>query len=274
MAISLQEFKTVADLVYNEAAIVLDAGKSYLVESRLTSLAREIGVQTVPELIARLHSGEDAPFKARVIDAMTTNETSFFRDTRPFTELTDVLVPDLLKKRAEDKQLNVWCAASSSGQEPYTIVMALRRIFRIKQDWKLNVIASDISDRMLARARAGRYSQIEINRGLPREMLDLYFKPDETGWTINEELRGMVDFRRMNLTKPYMGLPKLDIIFVRNVLIYFNDETKKKMLDRMIALMKPDSLIIFGETETPININDRLERCKKVQSAVYQLKLQ
>ena len=158
------------------------SGKSYLVESRLASLVRDIGLDNVPDLIGRVQETNSSSLRLRIVDAMTTNETSFFRDTRPFTELKDILVPDLIKYRKEDKQISIWSAASSSGQEPYSIAMALNSSFKVMNGWKLNIIASDISENMLSRARAGRYSQIEINRGLPRDMLGRYFKPEESGW--------------------------------------------------------------------------------------------
>jgi chemotaxis protein methyltransferase CheR len=203
---------------------------------------------------------------------MTTNETSFFRDSLPFTELKDIIIPDLAKTGSTDKQITIWCAASSSGQEPYSIAMTLRSIHQALKGWNLNIIASDICDKVLETAKSGQYSQIEVNRGLPKDMLTRHFKQVGTNWVVNDDLRNMIDFRKINLNKTFVGLPKVDIIFIRNVLIYFNGETKKLILDKMMALMKPDSLIIFGQAESPMNFTDRFERYKKVQSSVYQLK--
>jgi chemotaxis protein methyltransferase CheR len=272
VAINRDEYQYVADLVFNESAIVLDADKQYLVEARLSFLVTETGQSNLSELIAMAKNPVNMRLRQRIVEAMTTNETSFFRDSLPFTELKDIIIPDLAKTGSTDKQITIWCAASSSGQEPYSIAMTLRSIHQALKGWNLNIIASDICDKVLETAKSGQYSQIEVNRGLPKDMLTRHFKQVGTNWVVNDDLRNMIDFRKINLNKTFVGLPKVDIIFIRNVLIYFNGETKKLILDKMMALMKPDSLIIFGQAESPMNFTDRFERYKKVQSSVYQLK--
>ena len=272
MTISQSEFQYIADLVLNETAIVLDADKQYLVEARLSLLVHETGQENMSALIAMARIPDNKLLREHIIDAMTTNETSFFRDTRPFSDLKDIIMPDLIKARSDTRQINIWCAASSSGQEPYSIAMTLHSNFKILKDWKLNITASDISSKVLTKARGGKYSQIEINRGLPKDMLSRYFTPVESDWVINDELRNMIDFRKINLINPYTGMPKFDLIFIRNVLIYFNEETKKLILNKLADLMKPDSLIILGGTETPMNITDLFERYQKAHASVYQLR--
>jgi chemotaxis protein methyltransferase CheR len=203
---------------------------------------------------------------------MTTNETSFFRDAAPFDVLRKNVIPDLLAKRAARKSLNIWCAASSSGQEPYTIAMTLFESIPNIKDWKINFIASDLSKNMLERSRAGKYSQLEVNRGLPVQMLVKYFKKDGLEWQIDSRLRELIDFREVNLLNTWPLFQPLDIVFIRNVLIYFDAPTKKEIFRKIRGVMAPDGYLFLGGAETTMNLDDSFARLPMDRSGCYQLK--
>lgn len=271
MSISDADFSYVRELVYRQAAIVLEQEKNYLVEARLSPLVRQHGFNSMTELVAQLRSQPSNGLQWNVIEAMTTNETSFFRDVHPFELLKKNVLPELIKKRAALRQLNIWCAAASSGQEPYTILMLLREKFPALATWKLNFLATDISKEMLDRCREGCYSQLEVNRGMPAPLLVKYFQKIGTEWQIKEDLRRMIDFRQMNLAQAWAVLPPMDVIFMRNVLIYFDVETKKTILARVRKTMKPDGYLFLGGAETTLNLDDCFKRVQVDKSAYYQL---
>ena len=271
MSISDADFSYVRELVYRQAAIVLEQEKNYLVEARLSPLVRQHGFNSMTELVAQLRSQPSNGLQWNVIEAMTTNETSFFRDVHPFELLKKNVLPELIKKRAALRQLNIWCAAASSGQEPYTILMLLREKFPALATWKLNFLATDISKEMLDRCREGCYSQLEVNRGMPAPLLVKYFQKIGTEWQIKEDLRRMIDFRQMNLAQAWAVLPSMDVIFMRNVLIYFDVETKKTILARVRKTMKPDGYFFLGGAETTLNLDDCFKRVQVDKSAYYQL---
>lgn len=271
MSLSDADFSYVRELVYRQAAIVLEQEKNYLVEARLSPLVRQHGFNSMTELVAQLRSQPSNGLQWNVIEAMTTNETSFFRDVHPFELLKKNVLPELIKKRAALRQLNIWCAAASSGQEPYTILMLLREKFPALATWKLNFLATDISKEMLDRCREGCYSQLEVNRGMPAPLLVKYFQKIGTEWQIKEDLRRMIDFRQMNLAQAWAVLPSMDVIFMRNVLIYFDVETKKTILARVRKTMKPDGYFFLGGAETTLNLDDCFKRVQVDKSAYYQL---
>ncbi len=270
MSLSEAEFSYVRDLVYRQAAIVLEKEKNYLVEARLSPLVRRHGFISMSELVAQMRSQPGNGLSWHVVEAMTTNETSFFRDIHPFELLKKNVLPELIQRRAAQRQISFWCAASSSGQEIYTILMLLRENFPQLQTWKINFIASDISKEMLDRCREGCYSQLEVNRGLPAPLLVKYFQKIGTQWQIKEDLRRMVDFRQMNLAQAWPALPSMDIIFMRNVLIYFDVETKKAILSRMKKVFKPDGYLFLGGAETTLNIDESFKRVQIDKTAYYQ----
>lgn len=274
MAIPPDDFKYISNLVYKNAAIVLDTKKDYLVEARLTTLIREEGISDTKTLFDKLRAPRGEQLQSKVVDAMTTNETSFFRDNHPFEELRLKILPALIKNREKEKKLTIWCAACSSGQEPYTIAMVLHSYFKHlrSSNWKIKIIASDISDKMLATAKSGNYNQIEINRGLPLGMRDRFFTKNGNSWTIIDELRNSIEFKKINLVERLIGLPRLDIIFIRNVLIYFDMETKAAILSKMANLMYPDSVLYIGSSETIIGVTDKLERISTSRSSIFQIK--
>jgi chemotaxis protein methyltransferase CheR len=272
MSLSHNDFECIRALVLKRAAIVLEAGKEYLVESRLVPLARQEGFASLQELIAQLRAHPCDGLYSKVVEAMTTNETSFFRDTHPFEALKNIVLPDLLTRRAHERQLHLWCAASSSGQEPYTLAMLLREHFLTLASWTLRFIASDISHEMLARARAGRYSKLEVNRGLPATFLVKYFQKQGVEWQIKEELRRMIEFRYINLVETWPSLPPMDLILMRNVMIYFNVETKKAILGKVRRLLRPDGYLFLGGAETTMNLDNAFERVEFDKSGCYRLR--
>ena len=269
---SPSEIQLVRELVLSRAGIVLDEGKEYLIEARLSALAKATGQPSISAVLARLRTAEMKVAERDIVDAMTTNETSFFRDINPFEAVRKVVLPELLAQRAAERRLSIWCAASSTGQEPYSMVMMMREAFPQLAQWNFTFIASDLSRDVLARAKAGRYSQLEVNRGLPATMLVKYFKKVGLEWEINADIRKSIDFREINLLEAWPAMPMLDIVFIRNVLIYFNHETKKKILGRIRGLMRPTGYLFLGGAETTINIDDNFERVQADKSGCYRLR--
>lgn len=267
------DLQLVCDLVRRKSGIELDSAKEYLVEARLTPLARRLGLASTAEVIARVKAN-DVVVSRDVVDAMTTNETSFFRDGSPFEALKKSIIPDLIAKRASERKLSIWCAASSTGQEPYTIAMLLRENFPQLVTWNLSFVASDLSRDVLKKAKAGRFSQLEINRGLPAPLMVKYFKKHGLEWEIDEQLRKMIDFREVNLLEAWPSMPPLDLVFIRNVLIYFTPDTKRQILNRIRMLMRPDGYLFLGVAETTMNIDDQFVRGQQEKSGCYQIKAQ
>ncbi|MGH9353554.1 MAG: CheR family methyltransferase [Terriglobia bacterium] len=273
MSLTTVEFDYIRNMLREHSALSLDDGKQYLVESRLEPLARQEGFPSLQQLIVRLRSGPStSSLHHKVVEAMTTHETSFFRDVRPFRLLEKLVIPQLMARRAGDRALNIWCAASSSGQEPYSVAMLLRESFPSLALWRFRFIATDISQAMLERSRAGRYSQLEVNRGLPAAMLVKYFHKVETEWQISDDIRRMVEFQRMNLIEPWPPLPSLDLILMRNVLIYFEVETKREILGKVRSHLRPDGVLLLGGAETTLNIDDSFEPVQFEQASCYQIR--
>lgn len=271
MPISSSDFDYVRWLVHERSGIVLEPGKEYLVESRLGPVARREGFLTLQDLVANLRSSPNG-LQYKVVEAMTTNETTFFRDARPFEVLRTVVMPELLARRAHERSLTVWSAACSSGQEPYSLAMLLREHFpALLAGWRLQLLATDLSREILARARAGRFSQIEINRGLPAHYLVKYFHKEAQEWQVNDEVRRMVDFREMNLGDPWPPLPPMDIVFLRNVLIYFDVEFKKNVLAKMRRVMKPGGYLFLGGAETTLNLDENFLGVPAERATCYQV---
>ena len=272
MAIEKLDFDFIRNLVKAKSGIVLEDGKEYLVDARLTALVRQQKLDSIAALVARLRASSTDPLHRLAVEAMTTNETSFFRDLHPFTALKTVVLPQLLQKRAASKSLNIWCAASSAGQEPYTIAMTLCESIPNLADWKITFIATDLSAEMIARSRAGKYNQIEVNRGLPATLLVKYFEKLGLEWQIKEPLRKMIDFREMNLTSPWPTLPPMDIIFMRNVLIYFDTDTKRGIFAKVRKVLKPDGYFFLGGAETTMSLDEEFERAQIDKSGCYRIR--
>jgi chemotaxis protein methyltransferase CheR len=270
MSLSAQEFAYVSDLVRRNSAIVLDTGKEYLVEARLLPLAREAGVPTVSEFVIRAQRQPGPDTHEKIVDALTTNETSWFRDGEPFQAMTANVLPDLMPTRSANRTLRIWSAACSSGQEPYSLAIVLQE--SLPAGWTYEITATDISQEMLARAETGRFTQLEINRGLPAHMLVRYFERDGTHWKVATSLRNHITFKRLNLAVPLPPLPQFDIVFLRNVLIYFDVETKRQVLSRVSEVMRPEGWLFLGSAETTIGIDDRFERVAAGRSSAYRLR--
>lgn len=272
MAVSGENMSYLQELVYRRSAIVLQADKSYLIDSRLAPLAREIGLSSIDELVGKLRQDCSAQLVRRVIEAMTTNETLFFRDVHPFEALKTRIIPELVRERAAKRSLRIWCAAASSGQEPYSIAMTLREYFPELASWDVKVIATDINAAVLERARSGVYRQLEVNRGLPSSMLVKYFDRQGADWVIKPAVKELVKFVELNLLDTWNTIGPQDIVFMRNVLIYFDVETKRKLLKRLRNLLQRDGFLILGGAETTNNIDDSYSPVKIGTGIYYQVK--
>lgn len=275
MALAAADLDIVRRLVHERAAIVLDETKGYLVEARLTPLCPAEGFANVPALIAALRARPAPDLAAKVVDAMTTNETSFFRDSHPFESIRKEILPDLLARRAATRSLSVWCAACSTGQEPYSIAMMLRDHFPQTAGWNISILATDISTRALARARDGVFNQLEINRGLPAPLLVKHFTKSGRDWRLKDEVKSMIRFREMNLATAWPPVGRVDLLLMRNVLIYFDDATKRTITLRARKVLADDGYFMLGSAElvaadigfTRAVLNDRTPVYRPVAAA-------
>jgi chemotaxis protein methyltransferase CheR len=233
----------------------LSADKQYLVESRLVPLARKAGLNGLDELVQKIRTGSTA-LGADVVEAMTTNETFFFRDKIPFDHLREAVIPELLQARAARKSLRIWCAAASTGQEPYSIAMCLKEMSAQLAGWRIEIIGTDISPQVLEKSKSGIYSQFEVQRGLPIQLLVKYFKQTGELWQISPEIRAMVQYRPLNLLQDFSQMGKFDLIFCRNVLIYFDQEMKTQIFGRLARAIEPDGFLALGAAETVVGLTD------------------
>ena len=272
MTLEVKEFEFIRSFVQKRSAIVLDDEKQYLVESRLQPLARREGFSNVAELVMQMQASPVNGLHQKVVEAMTTNETSFFRDIHPFDALRRVVLPELIAARSATRQLRIWCAACSTGQEPYSLAMLLRENFPQLQSWNVSILATDLSTQVLEKARDGSFNQIEINRGLPAPYLLKYFQRQGMNWQLKEDLRKMIDFRSMNLIEPWPLMPPADVVLLRNVLIYFDVNTKKDILAKVRRLLRPDGYLFLGGAESTFNLDDAFKRVELERSSVYRLR--
>ncbi len=273
MSLSTIDFDYIRRLVRDRSAIALEEGKAYLAEARLGSLARREGFPSLQDLITKVRADGDhfGGLQQRVVEAMTTNESSFFRDVHPYEALRKVLIPELITRRVGTRRLRIWCAACSSGQEPYSLAMLLREHFGSRlEGWEVSILASDLSTEMLERAMAGRYSQMEVNRGVPAALLVKAFRKEGRDWQIKEEIRAMVDFRRINLIDPWPIHWPIDIVMLRNVLIYFETGTKRQVLDGMAGVLAADGSLFLGSTETTLNLSASYDRVEVDRTICYR----
>lgn len=270
MTISGADVDFISQVVRERSAIVLDRSKEYLIESRLVTLARERGDASVSDLVAKLRRAPSGPIRDQVVESMTTNETSFFRDAHPFRALSDEILPDLMMQRGRERSLNIWCAACSSGQEPYTIAMLIQELIGADPSWRVRLLATDIDTKMLARTNEGIYNQFEVNRGLPAHLLVRYFARHGMNYQIDSRLRGMVETKFLNLAEPFPSLPPMDVVFLRNVLIYFDVETKRRILGQVKRVLRPDGYLFLGGAETTMSVDDSWERQTIGRATVYR----
>jgi len=251
-----QDFDYLRKLLRERSGLVLAAEKQYLAESRLVPVARRHGMTTLGELIDRLRSKSPAALIAEVVEAMTTNETFFFRDKLPFDNFRDVMLPALLAARARDKRIRIWCTAASTGQEPYSLAMVLKAMGSALAGYRIDIVATDLSSEVLEKAKAGLYSQFEVQRGLPVQLLVKFFEQHGETWQLALELRGMVQFRTINLLNDFSALGSFDIVFCRNVLIYFDQDSKIAVLNRIARQMPEDGYLVLGAAETVIGLTE------------------
>ena len=244
-----------ARLLKERSGIVLHKDRSYLVESRLTPLVRQLGLASLAELSVRLRQG-DAALAGKVVDAMTTNETFFFRDKTPFERFAAIMLPHLLAARQAARRIRIWCAAASTGQEPYSLAMLLDDRRAELAGWRVEIVATDLSPTVIERARAGCYSQFEVQRGLPIQRLVRHFRQKGDRWEISPELRRMVRFRTQNLLRDFSALGAFDVVFCRNVLIYFDEATRTDILARIAGQIAGDGFLTLGAAETVVGLGD------------------
>lgn len=253
-----EDFDFLSKLLYARSGLVLTPDKTYLLESRLMPIARKRELRGLDELVAQLRLREDS-LTVDVVEAMTTNESFFFRDNKPFDQFRSVILPNLLKTRANKKSFRIWCAAASSGQEPYSLSMILKEEQARLLGWRTEIVATDLSREILDKARSGVYSQFEVQRGLPIQLLLKYFHKREDQWEINPSVRSMVQFKEQNLLQDLRGLGQFDVVFCRNVLIYFDQPTKTRVLDGIAQQMTEDGVLYLGGAETVLGISDRFK---------------
>lgn len=256
MSLSQASFEFVRSLLRERSAHALEDDKGYLVETRLLPLARRHGFKSVDELVRDLARRRSETLLAEIVEAMTINETSFFRDENAFNALRQFVLPELIRRRAHLRCLNVWSASCSSGQEPYSLAMLLCRHFPELAAWNVRLLASDLSSRMLERARRGVYTDLEISRGLPAEMRDAYFHRQADGWHVRDDLRRTISLQQINLSGPWPELPPLDLLLLRNVLIYFDVSTKQQILNKVRRVLDPDGYLVLGGAETTHHLDD------------------
>ena len=254
-----EEFDFLTKLLKDRSGLVLTRDKAYLLESRLLPLARKHGLKSVDELAAAVRQRPNDGLARDVVEAMTTNESFFFRDIKPFELFKSFVLPALLKARAAKRQIRIWSAACSSGQEPYTLAMLLSEERAKLAGWSIDILATDLSTGILEKAQAGLYSQFEVQRGLPIQYLVKYFKQQGERWQIDAGLRSRVRFRPFNLLEEPAGLGGFDVIFCRNVLIYFDQPTKTAVLDRLSRVLAPDGYLYLGGAETVLGISDKFQ---------------
>ena len=266
--IKTEDFAMLADILKQRSGLALSGDKTYLLQSRLTPLARKLGYGTIDELIGDVRANKSEHMLTSITEAMTTNETLFFRDGKPFDILKNFVVPYLLENRPA-KTIKIWCAACSSGQEPYSIAMQMKEIGLKLKDWRLSIMGTDISNEIVDRAKTGLYSQFEVQRGLPVQHLVKYFSQEDEAWRINQELRDMVKYRTANLLEGLSFIGINDIVFCRNVLIYFDIETKAQVLERIAKQMPKDGFLFLGTAESVIGITDKFSAVPG-QRGVYQ----
>jgi len=254
--VKTEDFDFLAGMLKERSGLMLTPDKVYLLESRLTPLARKRGLDTLDALVQKLRARTDQTLVRDVTEAMTTNESFFFRDNTPFDLFKNHVMPAMEKARGTQKRLRIWCAAASTGQEPYSLAILLREQWHKYKDWRIEIVGTDICTQVLEKAKAGEYSQFEVQRGLPIQLLIKYFTQDGDTWRLNDDIRKMVTYRPFNLLDNLTGLGSFDVIYCRNVLIYFDQPTKSGVLDRMAKVLSKDGTLFLGAAETVLGITD------------------
>ena len=260
MAITDQEVQFLSTVVSNQTGNVISPSQAYLVESRLKPVVEHAGIQDIHALVTELRKSRSSPLHHQVAEAMTINETHFFRDPDLFEAIAGHVIPELIASRQTKRSLCIWCAACSSGQEPYSLAILLRSRFPELSTWNIRITATDYSSEMVNRAETGSYSQFEVNRGLPAPLLVQSFSREKTNWVVKPEIRGLIDFRQLNLMTPFPFHEKFDLVLLRNVLIYFDPKTKTEILKKVHQTMQSDGSLFLGGGESMVNISAPFER--------------
>lgn len=270
--ITHRDFELVRAVAFEQAAIVLERGKEYLVEARLTPLALREGFPTLSSFLSALRC-QPSPglLHSKIAESLTTNETSFFRDGHPFEALRRSILPELIAKRRAQRRLTIWSGACSTGQEPFSIAITIREYFPELADWRIDILATDYSPSVLRHAEDGRYNRIEVSRGLPPGLREKYFVEQGDEWQIAPEIRSMVEFKQLNLIGSWPALPSFDLIFLRNVMIYFDVKTKRSILDRIRPFLRRDGYLFLGSSETTLNIAPHWSAVTHDATVVYKL---
>ena len=277
LKITPSEFTLFKKYILDISGIALSGGKEYLVETRLNPLVEELGCTSYAELYQKSKSAFNKEIEKKIIDAISTNETYFFRDKTPFELLQYKIIPDLIDKRSKNKtglktSIRLWSAASSTGQEIYSIAMALDEINVTPTNYNIKLFGTDISDAAIAKASYGKYNKFEIARGLDQKRLYKYFTQEKDSWRIKDQLRAMTQFKKLNLMKPFIGLGKFDIVLCRNVMIYFTSEDRRKIYNKIAKVLEPDGYLLIGSTESLANDSDLFVPKRYLKSVFYQLK--
>ncbi len=249
------DYEFLRKFLKDNSGLDLSADKQYLIESRLLPLARKCGLSGIGELVQKMR-GAPTDIATQVVEAMTTNETFFFRDKLPFEHFRTTIMPEILQARASHRSIRIWCAAGSTGQEPYSLAMCLKEMSAAIAGWQIEILATDLSREVIEKSRSGLYSQFEVQRGLPIQMLVKYFQQTGGYWQVNAELRAMVQHRQLNLLHDFSQLGVFDVIFCRNVLIYFDQDTKIGMFRRLAKANGPDGFLVLGAAETVVGLSD------------------
>ncbi len=277
MKINPVEHKQIADYVYKQCGIVLDSTKAYLLESRLSPLAAELGCASFTDLYNEIIKDRTKKLTNKLIDAMSTNETSFFRDQKPFDLFKFKIIPDLIDRLEQSslpsRAINIWSSACSTGQEVYTIAICLHELLGPGiSKYRIKIVGTDIADSAIVQASRANYSQFEIGRGMPDNLLRKYFVQDGSSFRVKDELRSMAFFRKQNLMESFSLLGKFDIVFCRNVAIYFSMEDRKSLFNRIAEQISPGGVLLIGSTESLYGVSERYERCEYHNSIFYQVK--
>lgn len=255
-----QDYDYLRKILKERSGLLLSDDKQYLVDSRLLPLSRRAGLSGIGELVQKMKSGSETLI-SDVVEAMTTNETFFFRDKIPFDNFRDTVIPDLIKARASRRNLRIWCAAASTGQEPYSLAMILREMGAALAGWRVEIVATDLSQEVLEKSKSGIDSQFEVQRGLPIQLLVKHFTQVGEMWQLKPEIRAMVQYRELNLLKDFSHLGKFDVIFCRNVLIYFDQPTKIDIFNRLLKANESDGYLFLGAAETVVGLTDSYRPC-------------
>lgn len=272
MSLAPPEFDYLRGLLRDHTAIVLDAGKEYLAETRLAALASEEGFATPQDFLGVLRHQRFGGLHRKVLDAMTNNETWFFRDGTPFEALAEFMVPEVMRHRQAERAIALWSAACSTGQEPYSMAMCLHQKYAAS-NWRFSILATDFCAAALKRAQTGSYRQTEVNRGLPAHLLTRYFIPQGSTWQLKPEILCTATFRFLNLAEPWGSIvPLVDIVFLRNAMIYFGMETRRSILFRVRQFLRPHGFLVLGSAETLLNVDCGFQRVQFGSFNCYQVK--